>query len=73
MAKVFADFDVAGFWKPSAYAREEYVGARVTARAVVAVERELGYKLPASYVELMRSHNGGFPRRKNHRTRERTS
>ena len=63
MAKVFADFDVAGFWKPSEYALKEYVGAPLTDAAVAAVERELGYKLPASYVEFMRFQNGGIPRR----------
>ena len=73
MAKVFADFDVAGFWKPSEYALKEYVGAPLTDEAVAAVERELRYKLPASYVEFMRFQNGGIPRRTNHRTRDRTS
>src|SRR5437763_2394707 len=73
MAKVFADFDVAGFWKPSEYALKEYVGAPLTDEAVAAAERELGCKLPASYVELMRFQNGGIPRRKNHRTNARTS
>lgn len=73
MAKVFAGFDVAGFWEPSDYALKEYVGAPLTDVAVAAVERKLGYKLPTSYIELMRSQNGGFPRRTNHRTKERTS
>jgi len=73
MPKVFTDFDVAGFWEPSEYARKEYVGASPTDDAVAAVERELGFKLPPSYVEFMRFQNGGFPRRANHRTRERTS
>jgi hypothetical protein len=73
MAKVFADFDVAGFWKPSEYALNAYVGAPLTDEAVAAVERALGYKLPASYIEPMRSQNGGIPRRTNHRTKERTS
>lgn len=73
MAKVFADFDVAGFWKSSEYALKEYVGAPLTDDVVAAVERELGYKLPASYVELMRYQNGGIPSRTNHRTKERTS
>lgn len=40
---------------------------------VRAVESELGYKLPASYIEFMKFQNGGIPRRTNHRTRERTS
>ena len=73
MAQAFADFDVEQFWEPSEYAIKEYVGAPLTDEAVAAVERELGYKLPASYVELMRFQNGGIPRRKNHRTNEPTS
>jgi hypothetical protein len=73
MAKIFADFDVEGFWEPSEYALKEYVGASLTDEVVAAVERELGYKLPVSYVKLMRFPNGGIPRRTNHRTKERTS
>jgi len=61
------------FWEPSEYALKEYVGAPLTDESVAAVERELGYKLPASYVGLMRFQNGGIPRRTNHRTKERTS
>jgi hypothetical protein len=73
MRKVFANFDVENFWVQSEYALRQYVAARLTDETVAAVERELGYKLPASYVELMRFQNGGIPRRTNHRTKERTS
>jgi hypothetical protein len=73
MQNVFADFNFADFWESSEYALTEYVGAPVTNGVVAAVERELGYKLPASYVEFMQFQNGGIPRRRNHRTKERTS
>lgn len=73
MKKVFTDFDIEQFWEPSEYAMKEYVGAPLTDVAVAAVERELGYKLPASYLELMMFQNGGIPRRTNHRTKEPTS
>lgn len=73
MANVFADFDAAEFWEPSEYALEEYVGGPPADEIVAGVERELGYRLPASYVELMRFQNGGLPRRTCHRTAERTS
>jgi hypothetical protein len=73
MRNVFGDFDVQEFWETSEYALENYVGAPLTDEAVTATERELGYRLPASYVELMRFQNGGIPRRTNHRTNERTS
>jgi SMI1-KNR4 cell-wall len=66
-------FDIEGFWKPSEYALKEYVGAPLTDESVAAVEGELGYKLPAAYVELMRFQNGGFPRRTAHRTSEPTT
>lgn len=71
--KFFADLDVEGFWEPSEYALKEYVGKPVTDGVVTRVEKELGYKLPASYVELSRFQNGGIPRRTRHRTKERTS
>lgn len=73
MPKTFDDFDLAGFWNNSEYALREYVGAAVTDAAVAAVETQLGFKLPASYVEFMRFQNGGKPRRTCHRTSIRTS
>src|SRR5262245_59625755 len=73
MAEFFEGFDVRQFWKPSKYAQEHYVGAPLTDETVAAVERQLGYRLPRSYVELMRFQNGGFPVRTNHRTAEPTS
>ncbi len=73
MANTFHNFDVAGFWEPSDYALKEYVGEPITDAAIAAVERELGFKLPASYVDLMRFQNGGIPRRTCYRTTERTT
>ncbi|MEZ4375162.1 MAG: SMI1/KNR4 family protein [Polyangiaceae bacterium] len=55
------DFDLSGFWEDSDYARKSYVGKAVTPELVAEVEAELGFKLPAAYVELMRSQNGGTP------------
>jgi SMI1-KNR4 cell-wall len=72
MSRYFADFEVEQFWEPSEYAVKTYVGASLTDEVVAAVERELGYKLPASYIELMKFQNGGIPRRTNHRTKEPT-
>jgi hypothetical protein len=73
ISRYFADFDLEQFWEPSEYAQKTYVGDPLTDEVVVAVERELGYKLPASYVDLMKTQNGGTPRKINHRTTERTS
>lgn len=36
MAKIFSDFDILGFWKPSEYALKEYVGATLTDETVAA-------------------------------------
>ncbi|MBO9663221.1 SMI1/KNR4 family protein [Dokdonella sp.] len=58
----FADFDLGCFWKDSDYARKEYVEPPPTPATIAAVEAELGYRLPASYVALMQSQNGGIPR-----------
>lgn len=73
MAIVFGDFDITDFWEPSEYASREYEGRPLDDATVLAVEHQLGYKLPASFVEFMRFQNGGIPRRTNHRTKERTS
>ena len=73
MESVFADFDWTQFWEPSEYALKKYIGAPLTGQAVTTIERELGYKLPADYVEFMRFQNGGIPWRTNHRTKEPTS
>ncbi len=73
MAKTFGDFDMSDFWEVSEYALAKYVGDPLDEATVRAVEAELGYTLPASYIEFMSVQNGGIPRRKNHRTGERTS
>ena len=73
MNTIYGDLNVPGFWKDSDYANEEYVGDSLTDEMVKSVEDELGYKLPQSYIELMRYQNGGMPKRTNHRTNEPTS
>lgn len=70
---MFDDFDLEAFWKRSDHADEKYVDEPLTSAKVVEVEQQLGYKLPAAYVALMKSQNGGMPRRTNHRTNVRTS
>jgi hypothetical protein len=47
------------FWDESDY----FTGPALTAEAVADAEGSLGYSLPAAYVELLRSRNGGCPRR----------
>jgi hypothetical protein len=68
-----ADFDWIGFWEPSEYATREYVDVPITPTLVERVERTLGYKLPAAYIQLAQHQNGGIPTRTCHRTTERTT
>ena len=57
----FEGFDLTGFWDDSMYALKEYVSDPPTDELIASVEEELGYKLPASYIWLMKQHNGGIP------------
>ena len=57
----FAGFDFDGFWDDSEYALREYVGDPPSDALIASVEQELGYKLPAAYIWLMKRHNGGIP------------
>ncbi len=70
---MFEDFDLSDFWERSECADKEYVDDPLTDEKVAVVERTLGYRLPAAYVELMKLQNGGIPKRTNHRTTQRTS
>ena len=58
---MFDNFDFTNFWKDSAYALKEYVSESPSDELIASVEQELGYKLPASYIWLMKQHNGGIP------------
>lgn len=60
---VFEGFELGDFWEESEYSGAEYVEAPPTEAIIASVEAQLGYKLPASYVALMRTQNGGYPRR----------
>ena len=53
------DFDWTGFWNDVDYAFESYIGKPVTDKDIKAAEAELGYTLPAAYIELLKNHNGG--------------
>jgi SMI1-KNR4 cell-wall len=73
MVGVFEGFDLTNFWEKSEWADREYVDRQITDEMIQSIEDELGYKLPASYIQLMRSQNGGCPARTCHRVAERTS
>lgn len=61
-ADLLADIDPAEFWDDTDYALAHYVGPVPDDALVESVQAELGYRLPASYVAMMRRHNGGRPK-----------
>lgn len=71
--KIFNNFDFSNFWDDSEYALTSYVEAFPEDALIASIEQELGYKLPASYIELMKLHNGGIPRNDCFPTSEGTS
>lgn len=71
--KIFTDFDFSDFWIDSNFSLEEYVEMHPTDDLISSIELELGYKLPASYIELMKLHNGGTPKNCRYRTNLPTS
>lgn len=73
MPDLFKDFDLTNFWEESDYATKSYVSEPPTDELIRSIEEELGYKLPASYIELMRNKNGGIPKNTAFLTSEPTS
>jgi SMI1-KNR4 cell-wall len=61
MQTYFNDFDLTTFWDDNSYALKEYVLSTPSDDKIKDIEGKLGYKLPASYIELMKLHNGGIP------------
>jgi len=73
LTRFFLDFDFTEFWDSSEYYASEYTDDPLTQEKIDHVEKELGYKLPGSYLALMRNRNGGAPLRNCHRTATPTS
>lgn len=69
----FSDEFLSDFWEKSEYARQEYVSEPPTDELIASIEEELGYKLPASYIALMKHQNGGIPKNTCFPTEEPTS
>lgn len=57
----FEGFDLTSFWNDSDYALKQYVSEPPTDELIASIEQELGYTLPASYIAMMKLHNGGVP------------
>lgn len=73
MKTLFGDFDATGFWEDCEYAAENYVETAPTEETIAEIESQLGCKLPASYIELCMTQNGGSPNNTCHRTTSPTS
>ena len=58
---MFDNFDFSDFWDDDEYAKKNYVDAPPSDELIAEIEEELGYKLPQSYIWLMKQHNGGIP------------
>ncbi|MCJ7934606.1 MAG: SMI1/KNR4 family protein [Chryseobacterium sp.] len=71
--KFFKDFDFTDFWSENTYSIRDYEEPYPDDEMIASIEEELGYKLPASYIELMRLHNGGLVNRGFFPTAESTS
>lgn len=49
------------FWNDSELALEQYVSDPPSDGLIESVEEQLVFRLPVSYIEMMREHNGGIP------------
>jgi hypothetical protein len=74
LEKYYKDYDFSDFWDDNEYAFKNYVEEYPSNELIKSIEEELGgYKLPESYIELMRMHNGGTPKKVCFPTNEPTS
>lgn len=62
MSKLFSAQELAHFWDDDEYATQAYESEPVTSALISDIEQQLGYTLPAAYIELMSTQNGGAPR-----------
>lgn len=57
------EINLENFWNPNEYYTENYVEEPLTDEMIAFTEDKLGYKLPQSYIKLMRTQNGGNPKK----------
>lgn len=58
---MFKKLNLNNFWEDKTYAKE-YESEKFDEKKLLSIEEELGYKLPASYIKLMKNRNGGMPK-----------
>ena len=56
---MFENFDFADFWNDDVE-NMDLIGESPSDELIAEIEKELDYKLPASYIWLMKQHNGGL-------------
>lgn len=56
----FKDFDFTDFWNESSYSVRDYIEEFPDDEMIASIKNELGYKLPASYIELMKFRMGDW-------------
>jgi hypothetical protein len=57
----FENYDFSDFWDDNDYSLKNHIEEFPSDELIKSIEDELGYKLPKSYIELMKMHNGGIP------------
>lgn len=71
--EMFEGFDFTDFWEEDEdHAWDDHMGPTPSDGLIAELEKELGYKLPESYIWLMKKHNGGAPRNAAFPTKEPT-
>jgi len=59
----FENFDSDGFWNDCEYSLGQYVEPSPSRELIASIEAELGFSLPASYIQFAELHNGGLVNR----------
>ena len=60
---MFENGDLKDFWNRHEYYTENYVEEALTDEIIAFYENKLGLKFPQSYIQLMKTQNGGHPKK----------